>query len=244
MLLTVDLGNSNASVGLFKGRRLSRSWPVKFSSIPEFERALRGHARGEVEGACVSSVVPSADARVRRFLRKAFGVEPIFASHKNAGMRVNGYNARQLGADRLVAAIGAYERYRRPVIVIDAGTAITIDLVNRKGEFAGGAIVPGLGTAAESLYGAAEKLPLVKPKPARSVKGKDTRSAINSGIVHGYAGMIDHLVRELKRESGTKSLVVATGGDAKILKTVCRTIDRVHPHLVLEGLRIIWERNN
>lgn len=243
MLLTIDLGNSNASVGLFSGRRLVRSRSVKFSSIAGLERSLRGGAR-RIEGACVASVVPSADARVRRFLKRTFGVEPLFANHMNTGMRVRGYNARQLGADRLVAAVAAYERYGAPAIVIDAGTAITIDLVNRKGEFAGGAIVPGLGTAAESLCGAAEKLPFVKLKPVRVIKGKDTRSAINSGIVKGYAGMVDHLVRELRRESKTKALVVATGGDAKLLKRVCRTIDRVHPNLVLEGLRIIWERNN
>jgi type III pantothenate kinase len=241
MLLTLDLGNSNASVGLFKGRRLVKSRSFKFRSITELKGLLKGGAR-RIDGACVASVVPSADARVHRFLKRTFGIEPIFANHKNAGMRVRGYNARQLGADRLVAAVGACERYGAPAIVIDAGTAITIDLVNRKGEFAGGAIVPGLGTATDSLERAAEKIPLVKLKPSCSVKGKDTRSAINSGIVHGYAGMVDHLVREMSRDS--KALVVATGGDAKLLRSVCRTIDRVHPNLVLEGLRIIWERNN
>lgn len=243
MLLTLDLGNSNASFGLFKGRRLVSSRSVKFHSIAELERSLRGGVRG-IDGACVASVVPSADARVCRFLKRVFGVEPIFASHKNAGMRVRGYNARQLGADRLVAAVAAYWRYKKPVIVIDAGTAITIDLVNRKGEFAGGAIVPGLHTACESLYRVAEKLPHVKPAYTRRVRGKDTRSAINLGVVQGYAGLVDHIVRELRRESKTKALVVATGGDAKLLKKMCGTIDRVHPNLVLEGLQIIWERNN
>ena len=243
MLLTLDLGNSNASVGLFNDRRLVSSRSVKFHSMAELERSLRSGAR-EIEGACVSSVVPSMDARVRRFLKRTFGVEPVFANHKNSGMRVCGYNARQLGADRLVAAVAAYERYKRPVIVIDAGTAITIDLVNRKGEFAGGAIVPGLHTACESLYRVAEKLPHVKPAYTKRVRGKDTRSAINSGVVQGYAGLVDHIVRELRRESKTKALVVATGGDAKLLKKMCGTIDKVNPHLILEGLRIIWERNN
>lgn len=243
MLLTLDLGNSNASVGLFKGRRLVSSRSVKFHSIAELERSLRRGAR-RVEGACVASVVPSADVRVRRFLKRSFGVKPIFASHKNAGMRVRGYSARQLGADRLVAAVAAYERYKKPVIVIDAGTAITIDLVSKKGEFAGGTIVPGLHTACESLHRVAEKLPLVKPAYTKRVRGRDTRSAINSGVVQGYAGMVDHVVREMRRESKTKALVVATGGDAKLLKKVCTTIDKVHPDLILEGLRIIWERNN
>lgn len=243
MLLTIDLGNSNASVGLFKGRRLVNSRSVKFHSISELERSLRKGIR-KIDGVCVASVVPSMDARVRRFLERTFGVKPLFANHKNAGMRVRNYNAKQLGADRLVAAVAAYERYRKPLIIIDAGTAITLDLVNSWGEFTGGAIVPGFGTAADSLERAAEKLPHVKLKPSRSVKGRDTRSAISSGIVHGYAGMIGHLIRELRRESRTEALVVATGGDASLLKKICGTIDRVYPNLVLEGLRIIWERNS
>jgi len=244
MILAIDLGNSNASVGIFEGKRLSKSWPVKFSSLAEFERAIRSRGMRGIEGACVSSVVPSADASVRGFLARTFGIKPLFVNHKNAGMMVRGYDAEQLGADRLVAAMAAYERYKNPVIVIDAGTAITIDLVNARGEFTGGMIVPGLGTAAESLFERAEKLPLVKLTPPRSVRGKDTRSAINSGIVLGCAGMVDHLVRELMRESRTRASVVATGGDAGLLKRMCRTIGKVHPHLVLEGLRIIWERNN
>jgi type III pantothenate kinase len=241
MLLTLDLGNSNASVGLFNGRRLVRSRSVKFHSMSELEKSLRAGVRS-IDGACVASVVPSMDARVRRFLERAFGVEPLFANHENAGMSIRNYNAKQLGADRIVAAVAAYERYKKPLIVIDAGTAITIDFVNRKGEFVGGAIVPGLHTACESLHLVAEKLPLVSPTYTRSVRGKDTRSAINSGVVQGYAGMVDHLVREMGR--GSKALVVATGGDAKLLKKTCDKIDKVHPNLVLEGLRIIWERNN
>jgi type III pantothenate kinase len=241
MLLTLDLGNSNASIGLFNGRRLVRSRSVKFHSMSELEKSLRRSASG-IDGACVASVVPSMDERVRRFLKRRFGIEPLFANYKNSGMRVRGYDARQLGTDRLVAAVAAYDSYKSPVIVIDAGTAITIDLVNGKGDFMGGAIVPGLHTACESLHLVAEKLPLVKPAYVKGVRGKDTRSAINSGIVQGYAGMVDHLVREMGR--GSKALVVATGGDAKLLKRMCHTIDRVHTNLVLEGLRIIWERNS
>lgn len=245
MLLAIDLGNSRVTFGLFKGARLARSASKGFASTKGLGGIISTWVgRRAVDGVVVSSVVPSANAALRRACKKLFGVIPLFVSSNNSGMRIRNYNRRQLGADRIVAAVAAYERYKKPVIVVDAGTAITIDLVNRKGEFAGGVIVPGLHAACESLHHVAEKLPLVKPAYTKRVIGKDTRSAINSGIVQGYAGMVDHVVREMKRESGMKATVVATGGDAKLLKKMCRTIDKVYPHLILEGLRIIWELNN
>lgn len=247
MLLTIDLGNYRASLGVFNDRKLVRTWSKGISSMRDLKgivpASVGRHTAKGIGGVCISSVVPSADRKLRVALRRRFGIKPIFVDSKNAGIRILNYNRRQLGADRIAAAVAAREIYKRPVIVIDAGTAITIDLVNSKGEFAGGVIVPGLQTAAESLHRVAEKLPLVKIGHSGRIKGRDTRSAINSGIANGYAGMVDHLIREMKRESKTNASVVVTGGDAKLLKGMCRTIDRIHPHLVLEGLRVVWERN-
>jgi type III pantothenate kinase len=249
MLLAIDIGNSKAACGLFRGKRLVRSWSFGITSSRNatfIKGCLLGgigtHDRPHVDGVCMSSVVPSLSSKFKSICRHSLGISPLFVTAKSSGMKVKGYAERNLGTDRLMSACAAFEIYGGPALVIDAGTAITIDLVTRKGEFAGGVILPGLDLAAASLNRAAEKLPLVHPSPARRIIGRDTRSAISSGIANGYAGMVDHLVGEMSREARVKPKVIVTGGAAKFLKRICGTIDRVHPHLVLEGLRIVWER--
>jgi len=247
VLLAIDLGNTKLTLGIFNGRRLVRSYsttPASAGNLRSIIAAWVGpYDAKQIEGVSVSSVRPSADQRLRRGLRRLYGVTPLFVSGRNAGMRVKGYDEGQLGSDRLVGAMAAFERYKRPCVVVDAGTAITIDLVNARGEFEGGVIVPGLNIAADSLHQAAEKLPLVRIAPVRAVRGRDTRSAIRSGIVHGFAAMVDGLVRAMTREARTRAVVVATGGHASLLRRMCATVDHVNRHLVLEGLRIVWERH-
>jgi type III pantothenate kinase len=239
MLLTIDIGNTNVTCGLFRGSRLLKAWNLKQSGLLSFENDA---ARSEtLDGICMCSVAPGATVLVREACKDAFGIEPLVAGSWNAGMPIVGYDPKQLGADRLMAALAAYERYRKALIVVDAGTAITIDLVDADGAFRGGAIAPGVGLSAQALHEATGQLPLVEPAPARRAIGRDTRSAINSGLVNGAAGLIDRLAHDIAREGKVKPLVVATGGDANLLKKHCASIERVHPHLVLEGLRIVWE---
>ncbi len=245
-VLAIDIGNTNVACALFSGRRLVKRWSMRTDECRDM-RALALRLRAAVgarrfpEGACIVNVVPRLDPIFRGACKVAFGVVPLFANHNSIPMRIRGYDKKQLGADRLVAAFAAYQEYRKPVIIIDAGTAITIDLVSARGEFAGGVIVPGLSIAAASLHAMTAKLPLVKPRLTARAIGRNTREAINSGLIRGYAGLVDGIVRSIARQSHGKPLVIATGGDAILLKRSCRTIRRVHPDLILRGLDLLWE---
>ena len=244
-ILTIDVGNTNVTCALFKGARISKKWRISTAdcvSAAAIVKSLRAKAgKRAIDGVCIASVVPRLDRLFGRACKRAFGIAPLFATCNTIPMRIKNYDRAQLGADRLVAAYAAYQRYQKPVIVIDAGTAITIDLVNARGEFAGGAIVPGLATAAASLHATTAKLPLVKPHATMRTIGRNTREAINSGVVRGYAGLVDSLVRSIAKQSRGKPLVIATGGDAIILRRACRTIRCVDLDLIHNGLQLLWE---
>jgi type III pantothenate kinase len=249
MLLAIDIGNTNATCGLFRRNRLCKVWKLPCKALEDARSLARTLASGvgkgraaPLAGICIASVVPRLDARFRAACREAFGRVPLFATHRTIGIAIRGYDRKQVGADRLVAALAAYERTGRATIVVDAGTAITIDLVNGRGEFAGGVIVPGLATHAAALHAVAEKLPLVKIRPLPRVRGRSTEEAIRGGIFHGTAGLVDHLVREISREARVRARVIATGGDAKLLARACTSIHEVRPDLILEGLQLVWER--
>ena len=249
MFLAIDIGNSFTTCGLFKGARLTRHWSIDHGegmSPAALWRTLREGAGGRrsVDGACIASVVPGMDRTFRGAVRSAFDAEVLLATPDAIGIPIRGYDRSQVGADRLLAAAAAYEHYGRALIVVDAGTAITVDYVTARGEFAGGAIAPGIGVASSALQAAAPRLPIVAPTPTKRAIAKDTEEAIRAGLYYGYAGLVEGIVKRIASEARSRPLVVATGGDAKWVARTSPAIKHVHPYLVLEGLRLTWERNS
>lgn len=204
---------------------------------------MKYFSRYDLDGICICSVVPALNKIFKNVCRDLFARSPLFAVPKNIGISLQKYNPKQIGADRLVAAKAAHAKYKSTAIVIDAGSAITIDLVTKNGAFAGGVIVPGMELSARALVDMTAKLPLVKKIRPRRVVGQCTGEAIASGIYYGTAGLIDAIVRRISRETKTMPVVVATGGSAKMIAKISETIDHVEPDLLLQGLRLVWERN-
>lgn len=241
MLIAIDIGNSRASIGLFAGKRLMKRGFIDYPARPSagaIGRRLRAFAGARAKSACIASVVPRLTPIFAETCLKLIGAKPHIITPYNAGITIKGYKRSQLGIDRLLAAAAAYTRHRRALIVIDAGTAMTIDLVTARGEFAGGVILPGIDSSARSLAKVAARLSYVKPSRVHRVVAKNTRDAIRAGLFFGYAGMIEHIVRRISAESRTRPLVVVTGGDAALIKRACPIVKRVHPNLVLEGLML------
>jgi type III pantothenate kinase len=243
MLLVIDIGNTNAVCGLYRGRRLAGEWRVR-TSKPASKIAdgiIRG--AGEVEGVCVSSVVPWVDRILERRLRSHFSCGVLFANERTIGVPVVSRIEEEVGADRLVNVLAGYERYRSSLIIVDFGTATTFDVVSPRGEYAGGAIAPGVNLANRSLSDYTAKLPRVEIAKTRRAICYTTKTAMQSGVFHGYVGLVNHLVSKIKGEMKSSPKVIATGGLAKTIASATDAIDAVHPHLTLEGLRLVWERS-
>ncbi len=254
MLLAIDVGNSSTVIGTFEGDRLLAHWRLSTAgeeTADELALKLAGllgfverDLRRDVDGAVVSSVVPNVTATLRQVADRYLGqplvvVEP--GVRTGLAMRVD--NPREIGADRIVNAVAAYELYGGPAIVVDFGTATSFDVVDGEGQFVGGAIAPGVSTSAEALVRRAARLPRVEAVTPPSPIGRSTVTALQSGIVYGAAGQVDALVTRMSRELGPGVTTVATGGLAGAVLDACETIDHHDPWLTLKGLRIIWERN-
>ncbi|MGD8723782.1 MAG: type III pantothenate kinase, partial [Desulfobacterales bacterium] len=196
---------------------------------------------GDIEQTIISCVVPPMVTILDAFCRKYIGHPPKWVDAKNcAGMPILLKNPGEIGADRIVNAVAAFHRYRKSLIVVDFGTATTFDAISEKGEYLGGAISPGIGIASEALFLKASKLPRVEIfNPPENVIGKDTIGSIQSGIIFGYAGLVDGIVRRMQLEMGTNPKVIATGGLAELLFNVSETIEAVEPALTLAGLKVI-----
>ena len=195
----------------------------------------------DVDRTFISCVVPPMVTILDAFCKKYLGHAPQWVDAQNcAGMPIRIKNPAEVGADRIVNSVAAFYKYNTSLIVVDFGTATTFDAISKKGEYLGGAISPGIGIASEALFRKASKLPLVEIfVPPAHVIGKDTISSIKSGIIFGYAGLVDGIVRRMKTEMGTDPKVIATGGLAELLFDVSETIEAVEPALTLEGLRVI-----
>lgn len=250
MLLVIDVGNTNTVLGVFHKDKLVHDWRIRTernATEDEFHVLAKGLFASsrilpnQIEKVVISCVVPPMVTILDAFSRKYLKHQPHWIdakSYPNMPILLN--NPNEVGADRLVNAVGAYKRYGTSLIVIDFGTATTFDVISDKGEYLGGAICPGIGIASEALFTHASKLPRVEifQAPERVV-GKDTIGAIQSGLIYGYAGLVEGMVERMIAELGTQVKVIATGGLAPLIQNVAEIIEAVEPNLTLEGLKII-----
>lgn len=257
MLLAIDVGNTNIVLGVFEGATLVQSWrltTLRERTADELGLLVDGlfaHARmdkSRVRDIILGSVVPPLTSTTRAMVERYFGVKALtIEPGVETGMPVLYENPAEVGADRIVNGIAAYEKFGkaagRPLVVVDFGTATTLDAVTAKGEYLGGAICPGVQISADALFQRAARLPRIDVrKPPRAI-GRTTVGAMESGLFYGYVGMVEGLVRRMGEELGGNALCVATGGLADIIAPETVLIHHVDPDLTLCGLRIVWERN-
>jgi type III pantothenate kinase len=255
MLLVIDVGNTNTVFGIYEGERLVADWRLQTVlgrtadelgvQWLELMRFAGLEPRG-IEDAIVSCVVPSALLAVVQMGKKFLGRDVLVVGPGiKTGMPILTENPREVGADRIVNAVAAYERYRSACIVVDFGTATTFDSVSAKGEYLGGAIAPGITIAANALFREAAKLPRVELVKPRSVVGKNTVHSMQAGLIYGYVGLCDGIVTRMSAEMGGPPTprVIATGGLAEVIASEAATIEAVDVGLTLEGLRILHARN-
>jgi type III pantothenate kinase len=252
-LLAIDVGNSNTVFGLFVGEELAAHWRVETNQRrtgDEYAILLRqllslgGYDPARVESAIVASVVPPALPAIQHLCDHHLGVKLLVVGPGiKTGMPILIENPREVGADRIVNAVAAFERYRRGCIAVDFGTATTWDVVTPKGEYLGGIIAPGIQIAAEALYQHAAKLPRVELTRPAKVVGKSTVASMQSGLIYGYAGMVDAMVQRIRDEVQFEARCLATGGLARLIGEESRAIEETDELLTLRGLRILYERN-
>ncbi|HEY6105269.1 MAG TPA: type III pantothenate kinase [Anaeromyxobacteraceae bacterium] len=253
MLLAIDVGNTNTVLGVFEGAALRQQWRVETSHVRTsdewgiltrqlFAAASLDPAR--VDAIAVSSVVPPLGQALEQMAQRYFGRKPLFVEPGiKTGMPILYDNPREVGADRVVNAVAAWQRWKCGLVVVDFGTATTFDAVSPKGEYLGGAICPGIAISMEALFRHAARLPRVEFARPPQVVGRNTVHSMQSGLVYGYVGLVDGLCARMQEELGFPTKVVATGGLAPLLAGVSRTISDVDEHLTLEGLRLVHELN-
>jgi type III pantothenate kinase len=251
-LLAVDVGNTNTVLGLFQGAELLRHWRLtsrRESTSDEIAISVEallasGPLQRKPEHVIVANVVPPLRFPLRQALRQVLGREPIFVEPGvKTGMPILYDVPQEVGADRIVNAVAAYERLGGPCIVVDFGTATTFDVVTEKGEYAGGVIVPGISISAEALFEKAARLWRVEIRRPEKVVGKTTTASIQSGLYFGYLSLVDGMIGRIAQEIGRKPRVIATGGLAELFGGGSEAIEVVDPLLTLTGLRLIHERN-
>ena len=254
MLLAIDIGNTNTVIGVFENRALLRDWRIRTEkniTEDEFNVLLNNLFTiseilpQKISRTVISCVVPPLVSILDSFCQKYLKHQPLWISAESFGkMPIRYRNPFEVGADRIVNAVAAFEKYQTSLIVIDFGTATTFDAISIKGEYLGGAISPGIMIASEALYIHASKLPRVEIfVPPETVIGKDTENSIKAGIIYGYAGLVDGIVKRMKSEMGTGPKVIATGGLAELICSVSDTIEVVEPDLTLYGLQIISDNH-
>ncbi len=246
MILAIDIGNSTVKFGVFDQENLIKNFSiptVRHQTADEITSLIKENLPENISAVIVSSVVPELKNSIQNFSKNSFSVAPIFVEHDfDLGLKINYDPPENLGIDRLVAAFAAKEKYGVPCIVCDFGTATTIDAVSSNGEFCGGVIVAGMNLLADALFQRTSKLPKVEIKKAEKVIAHSTNDAINAGIYFGYIGLTDGIIKRMIDELGEKPKVVATGGLAQIISEGSEFIEIYDENLMLDGLRLIYER--
>ena len=254
MLFVLDVGNTNTVLGVFEKNALKYEWRIKtdrYKTEDEFGMLIqslfdhRGIGFTDINGIIISSVVPPIMYALEKMCRKYFNREPLVVGKETVQSCLKKCypNPKEIGADRIVNAVGAIEEYGAPLIIIDFGTATTFCYVNEEAAYCGGIIAPGINISMDALYKKASKLPKIEIEAPESIVGTSTVEAMQSGVYYGYIGQVDGIVKRIKQEKETNPTVVATGGLAKLIANGSETIEHVDPYLTLKGLQIIYQKN-
>ncbi|MDV4150266.1 type III pantothenate kinase [Clostridium sp. AL.422] len=257
MILVVDVGNTNIVLGLYKGSNNIASWRISTDSkktsdeysiqvMQLFQQS--GLNSKEVEGIIISSVVPNIMHSLENMIRKSFEINPIIVGPGvKTGINIKYDNPKEVGADRIVNAVAAHDKYKRDLIIIDFGTATTFCSLTKDANYLGGCITPGIKIASDALFDRAAKLPRVELETPKNIICKNTITSMQAGIIYGYIGQVEYIVTKMKNEmkdlGSDEPFVVATGGLANLIAKETNVIDKVDSSLTLEGLRIIYEKN-
>ena len=253
MLLVFDIGNSNIVLGTYEGKKLLRHWRIstdrqktgdEYGMLINNLFRFQGIRMSDVTAIIISSVVPPLVVPLAKMCERYFRLRPLIVGPGiKTGIKLKYENPREIGADRIVNSVGAYEQFGGPLIVVDIGTATTFDIVAENGDYVGGVIAPGIGISSEALFQRAAQLPRVALVTPRTIICRNTVNAMQAGVIFGFVGQIDEIVRRIKAEMREDMRVIATGGMAKMISRESKTIDKVDNFLTLTGLRVLYERN-
>lgn len=253
MILVVDVGNTNIVLGIYEGEKLLHHWRLstnRSATVDEYGIMVHnlfrfaGISEEQIDGVIISSVVPPLMFVLESLCLQYVKKKPLIVGPGiKTGLNIRIENPREVGADRIVNAVAGIEKYGCPLIIVDFGTATTYDYIDEKGQLLGCAIAPGIGISTEALYEKAAKLPRIELVRPKSTVGRNTVSAMQAGIIFGYAGQVDGIVDRMRAEFSQDARVIATGGLASLIAGESRTIETVNPLLTLQGLQLIYERN-
>ena len=254
MLLVIDTGNTNTSLGVFDGETLVAHWRLTTERARTVDEwgvlarnlfALTGFDFKSIDAIAIASVVPPLNFTLKRMAESYFELTPLFIDHAvDTGLKILYQPPSDVGADRIVDAVAAIHKYGSPCIVVDFGTATTFDAINSAGEYVGGVITPGITISADALFERAAKLPRVEIKRPKNVIGSATVEAMQSGMYHGYVGLVDGILKKMIDELGGSPRIIATGGLAPLIAKGSEFIETVDEELTLEGLRLVYERTS
>lgn len=252
MLLAIDVGNTNTSLGVYDGEQLIAHWRLTTArerTVDEYGVhsrnlfELAGLDFKTITGVAIASVVPPLNFTLRRLAENYFHQTPLFVDHTtDTGVPILYNPPSDVGADRIVDAVAAIHKYGSPCIIVDFGTATTFDAINERGEYLGGVITPGITISSDALFARTARLPRVEIKRPSSVIGSSTVGSMQSGLYYGYAGLVDGILKRMREELGERATVIATGGLAPLIATGSDYIEEIDDTLTLEGLRLVYER--